>query len=232
MQHADTNIPSLRFIRLILKAILIAFSIGSFVTFILAAITAGGDWPQMQQSALSDAASRFAIVTRDGRGLVRRDDDDDFRRGPFGRGNARFANDRDFQGNVQIVRLDPNDPAWLPFFFLSAIAFLSWLATAFLLYFVFARGRSFGTRFPRYVFKVIALIVLAFAPVFVFGWLRNDGSFSLVCKSNYAIGLAALVLAHLTFFVGIFLTFFSAIFDLPPTDFGLDSRRTSATSGA
>ncbi|EEU43034.1 uncharacterized protein NECHADRAFT_83750 [Fusarium vanettenii 77-13-4] len=231
MQNPDGNIPSQRFIRLILKAFLIIFSIGSFVTFILAAITAGGDWPQMQQSALSDATSRFITVPRDGRGLVRRDDDDDFRRGPFGRGNARFANDRDFQSNVQLFRLDPNDPAWLPFFFLSAIAFLSWLATATLLYFVFARGRSFGSRFPRYVFRVIALIVLAFAPVFVFGWYRNDGSFSLVCKSNYAIGQAALVLAHLTFFAGIYLTFLGAIFDLP-TDFGVDSRRTSATSGA
>lgn len=195
MQHPDPNIPSQRFIRLILKALLIIFSIGSFVTFILAAITAGGDWPQMQEAALPDAAARVVAGPRDGRGLVRRDDDDDYRRMRFDGNNARFQND---QTAVQLFRLDPNDPAWLPFFFLSAIAFLSWIATAILLFFVFARGRSFGNRLPRYIFRVIALIVLAFTPIFVFGWYRNDGSFSLVCKSNFAIGQAALVLAHLT----------------------------------
>ncbi|KAH7258277.1 hypothetical protein MRS44_010204 [Fusarium solani] len=230
MQHPDPNIPSQRFIRLILKALLIIFSIGSFVTFILAAITAGGDWPQMQESALPDASSRVIAVPRDGRRLVRRDDDDDYRRMPFDRTNARFPNDRDIQNSVQLFRLDPNDPAWLPFFFLSTIAFISWISTAILLFFVFARGRSFGSRLPRYILRVIALIVLALAPIFVFGWYRNDGAFSLVCKSNYAIGQAALVLAHLTLFIGIFLTFLGAILDLP-TDFGMDSRRTSATSG-
>ncbi|KAJ4324186.1 hypothetical protein N0V84_004019 [Fusarium piperis] len=231
MQSPNPNIPSGRFIRLILKVLLIIFSIGSFVTFVLAAITAGGDWPQLQESALPKTNPDFVPAHRDGRGLIRRDDDDDNRRMSFDRTNRDFPIDRNAQGALELIsRLDLNDPAWLSFFFLSAVAFISWIVTAILLFFVFSRGRSLGSRLPRYIFRVIALIVLTFAPVFIFGWHRNDGAFSLVCKSNYPIGQTALVIAHITLFIGIFLTLLAAILDLP-TDFGMDSRRTSVTSG-
>ncbi|RSM06332.1 hypothetical protein CEP52_005758 [Fusarium oligoseptatum] len=210
MQNPDSRIPSGRFIRLILKLWLITFSIGSFVTFILAAITAGADWSQLQEAAVPDGSPAFVSVPRDGRGLVRRDDDDDYRRTPFSQANARFPNDRGLQNAFQLVRIESNDPAWLPFFFLSTIAFISWVATAVLLFFVFARGRGIGRRLPFYIFP---------SP--------PPNPFSLVCKSNYPIGQAALVIAHLTFFIGIFLTLLAAILDVP-TDFGVDSRRSSA----
>lgn len=198
MQTPDSKIPSGRFIRLILKLWLITFSIASFVTFILAAITAGADWSQLRESALPDGTPTFVSASRDGRGLVRRDDDDDYRRTSFNQENARFLSGRDILNALQLLQLESNDPAWLPFFFLSTIAFISWLATAVLLFFTFSRGRGIGRRLPFYIFRVLALIVLIFAPIFIFGWAFNDGAFSLVCKSNYPIGQAALVIAHLT----------------------------------
>ncbi|KAM0436041.1 hypothetical protein ACHAPT_002933 [Fusarium lateritium] len=225
MQSPDPKFPSGRFTRLILRVLLVIFNIASFVTFILAAIAAGGDWSQMQESAVPDTVPIWLPPTFEGRPLVRRDDDDSIR-GSF----PPFTRDDLVENFVQITnRFDPNDPAWLPFFFLSAIAFISWVATAILLFYVFARGRRLGNRLARYIFRVIALIVLTFAPVFIFGWYRNDGSFSVVCKSGNQLGQTALVIAHFTLLLGIFLTLISAILDLPP-DFNFDSRRTSLTS--
>lgn len=199
MQSPNPNFPSGGFIRLILKTLLVIFSITSFVTFVLAAITAGADWSQIQESAAQKAVSSFGSAPGDGRGLVRRADDDNDRRMSLDQTNRRSPTDRNSQGAFGLGSgFDPNDPTWLPFFFLSAITFISWIATAILLFYVFARGRQLGSRLPRYIFRVIALIVLAFAPIFIFGWYHDNGAFSLVCKSNYQIGLAALVVAHLT----------------------------------
>ncbi|KAF4466408.1 hypothetical protein FALBO_6729 [Fusarium albosuccineum] len=140
--------------------------------------------------------------------------------------------------------LEPEKPIidnirWLPFSFLSAIAFISWISTAILLFYVIARSKRIGSRVGRYIFRIVALIIVIFAPVFYLGWNRLDQSFHYVDETGWGIGTAALVVAHINLFIGILLALLAAISDAP-RDFPPDppsgtttptTRRGSRTTG-
>ncbi|KAM5345380.1 hypothetical protein ACJ41O_011242 [Fusarium nematophilum] len=200
--------PSGRSSRLALKVFLAIFSITNFIAFILAAIAAGGDWGKAEAS-FGDKYP-WAITS------THRRDSLDY---------PTYKNDR-LYGNHYDGKKSGIDPGYLeaprglPFFFLSAIAFISWIATVILIFYVFARGRRFTTSLAGYIFRVVAIIVLVFAPVFFLGWTKASGSFYLVYKACWPIGKAALVITHLNLFVGIFLALLAAVLDHPRDDTG------------
>ncbi|KAF4979912.1 hypothetical protein FZEAL_3974 [Fusarium zealandicum] len=129
---------------------------------------------------------------------------------------------------------------WLPYLFLSMAALVSWISTAILLFLAFARGRRFGNRLARYVLRVVALIVLIFAIVLIFGWTWGLSPFKGVCERGGGVRRAALIVSHLTLFFGILTTLLAAILDFPrdppgPPPSGATTpptRRPSRTGGA
>ncbi|CAM1502987.1 Fc.00g077630.m01.CDS01 [Cosmosporella sp. VM-42] len=193
--------PNGRIIRLVLTVLLALYNLFNFILFILAAVAAG------HGRSYDDEYDYL------NRRIVARQQFDPYPNGEDRGSRNPQLPENAFQDEGPVFRGEgPGD--WLLYVFLTVAAIIAWITTTIMLFNVIVRSRKLGPMFSSYVFRGIALTVLLYLPIFLFGWALREGFQSRLRYESPTV-TAAFVFAHIVFFLGILLALIAAVVGLP-----------------
>ncbi|KPM46017.1 hypothetical protein AK830_g558 [Neonectria ditissima] len=191
--------------RIFLTALLVIFAFFSFVVFVLSSVSTA-KVKDCDEPWYEHVTVRFRDYD---------DDDDDYRRVTRNNETCDYF-------------------AWIPYLLLAAASFLASLAVFSVLVYIFLLPRDAGRFVPRYIFHVMAFIILISLPAFFLGW-KYEGPWTYHLEPEASLTVkVTLVFAHVYLFLAVLTALAALVLDFPlrtgPRGDGNMSRNPSTIS--
>ncbi|KAK7415101.1 hypothetical protein QQX98_006133 [Neonectria punicea] len=104
---------------------------------------------------------------------------------------------------------------WIPYFLLAAASLLASAATFAVLVYIFLLPKDAGRFVPRYIFHVMAFIILISLPAFFLGW-KYEGPWTAHLGPDTSVKVkVTLVFGHIYLFLAILIALMALVLDFP-----------------